>query len=413
LSGGDVIIVIGGDNKYKGEDEEEREVISRWAKRKVFSQFSEEYLDGRKSFIFSWNKKHREIHEKALSHHFDPNKNGRKFEYQPDQRKEQPEAATPPPSRLKELIPPFRRCFSLSGEQQYESEPPLKPESSLRHYGDLSSGLESPKDARILVLICGSSSLSKQDELRVEKVVKDYVNETEKIVAGWFKRGIVNLEPDALLQLLTLSSDVTRIGPNQGNSSEWGLHRETDRQVQALQPRRATANYPATRGRAHQETVILECRLFYGKNFQSRLDLLNKIHDSKVVDSIYANLFEKYKTIALAFVKFFTDTSGYLRYTVEIRSAEDPDVEGVQIADNETLLLSTLVRYGNVSFENGDVQFHRVDFNLPPGIADDLKSVFERYPKVSLFIVRNEKGELRCHYITGAFNKVLGIVLIK
>ena len=114
-------------------------------------------------------------------------------------------------------------------------------------------------DARILVLICGSSSLSKQDELRVEKIVKDYVNETEKIVAGWFKRGIVNLEPDALLQLLTPNSDVTRIGPNQGNSSEWGLHRETDRQVQALQPRGATANYPATRGRAHQETVILEC----------------------------------------------------------------------------------------------------------------------------------------------------------
>ena len=32
------------------------------------------------------------------------------------------------------MIPPFRRCFSLSGEQHYESEPPLKPESSLRHY---------------------------------------------------------------------------------------------------------------------------------------------------------------------------------------------------------------------------------------------------------------------------------------
>ena len=82
LSGGNVIIVIGGDNKYKGEDEEEREVISRWAKRKVFSQFSEEYLDGRKSFIFSWNKQHREIHEQALRHRFDPNKKGLKFGYQ-------------------------------------------------------------------------------------------------------------------------------------------------------------------------------------------------------------------------------------------------------------------------------------------------------------------------------------------
>ena len=49
LSGGDVIIVIGGDNKYKGEDEEEREVISRWAKRKVISQFGEEYLGGKRA----------------------------------------------------------------------------------------------------------------------------------------------------------------------------------------------------------------------------------------------------------------------------------------------------------------------------------------------------------------------------
>ena len=41
-------------------------------------------MDGRKSFIFSWNKKHREIHEKALLHYFDPSKKGQKFEYQPE-----------------------------------------------------------------------------------------------------------------------------------------------------------------------------------------------------------------------------------------------------------------------------------------------------------------------------------------
>nr|XP_058942211.1 uncharacterized protein LOC131770508 [Pocillopora verrucosa] len=132
-TGGEVVVVIGGDDNYKGVDEENREVISRWAKRKVSSQFSEECLDGRKSFIFSWNKQHREIHEQALLHHFDPNKKGQKFEYQPDQRKEQRKAATPPPSRSKEVIPPFRRCCSVSGERQYESEPPLKPESSLHH----------------------------------------------------------------------------------------------------------------------------------------------------------------------------------------------------------------------------------------------------------------------------------------
>ena len=80
------MIVIGGDDNYKNEDEEDREFISRWAKRKISSQFTEEFLDGRKSFIFSWDAKHRKIHEKALVHFFDPNKKGQTFEYHPPQR---------------------------------------------------------------------------------------------------------------------------------------------------------------------------------------------------------------------------------------------------------------------------------------------------------------------------------------
>ena len=71
-----MLIVIGGDNNYRDEDEEGRSVISRWAKRKVASQFGEEYLDGRQSFIFSWNEKHRLIHEEALRHYLDPEERG-------------------------------------------------------------------------------------------------------------------------------------------------------------------------------------------------------------------------------------------------------------------------------------------------------------------------------------------------
>ena len=78
-----MLIVIGGDTYYRDEDEKERCVISRWARRKVSSQFREEYLDGRRSFIFSWDQKHRPIHEEALLHFFDPGKRGSKFEYTP------------------------------------------------------------------------------------------------------------------------------------------------------------------------------------------------------------------------------------------------------------------------------------------------------------------------------------------
>ena len=90
-----MIIVIGGDDNYKDEDEENRTVLSRWAWRKVSSQFDEEYIDGRKSFIFSWDKKHREIHEEALLHYFDPSKKGQKFE-------PQPKVKTPPLNQAEE-----------------------------------------------------------------------------------------------------------------------------------------------------------------------------------------------------------------------------------------------------------------------------------------------------------------------
>ena len=94
-----MLIVIGGDSYYRDQDEEQRSVISRWAKRKVASQFHEEYLDGRQSFIFSWDQKHRPIHEEALRHYFDPSKMGYKFEYTPPK-------PLPKPPKVPEVTPP-------------------------------------------------------------------------------------------------------------------------------------------------------------------------------------------------------------------------------------------------------------------------------------------------------------------
>ena len=106
FSDNNVLIVIGGDSCYKNEDEEARCVISRWAKRKMALQFGEEYLDGRQSFIFSWHKKHRMIHEEAMRHFLDPGKRGSKFEYTLPRRLPKPiELKVPQP--LPKPIPPL------------------------------------------------------------------------------------------------------------------------------------------------------------------------------------------------------------------------------------------------------------------------------------------------------------------
>ena len=100
--------MIGGDSYYKNEDEGARYVISRWAKRKVASQFGEEYLDGRQSFIFSWNEKHRQIHEEAMRHYLDPKKRGSKFEYTPPKHLSkpiEPEVSQPSPKPIPPVDP--------------------------------------------------------------------------------------------------------------------------------------------------------------------------------------------------------------------------------------------------------------------------------------------------------------------
>ena len=111
IKGDKVLIVIGGDDEYRDKVEEECSVISRWARRKVASQFKEEYLDGRKSFIFSWNKQHREIHVKALLHYFDPSKKGQKFEYQPEPK---PKPVPRPIHEERDVTPP------VAGDNQQE-----------------------------------------------------------------------------------------------------------------------------------------------------------------------------------------------------------------------------------------------------------------------------------------------------
>lgn len=66
--------MIGEDENYKDQTERQSHVLSRWAYRKVSSQFDAKLMDGRKSFIFSWDQKHRPIHEEAMVHFLDPQK---------------------------------------------------------------------------------------------------------------------------------------------------------------------------------------------------------------------------------------------------------------------------------------------------------------------------------------------------
>ena len=77
-----MLVVIGGDKKYATRDEKQNKFISQSALNAIKTQFPLKFIDGRQSFIFSWDDAHRQIHEEALLHYFDRSKRGKKFEYQ-------------------------------------------------------------------------------------------------------------------------------------------------------------------------------------------------------------------------------------------------------------------------------------------------------------------------------------------
>lgn len=131
-----VLIVIGGDDQYSNTNEEERSVISRWARGKISSQFKEEFMDGRRSFIFSWNKKHRAIHEEALLHYFDPCKKGQKFEYQP---RISPEVSTEGKENESE-----NKKMPGEGDDRYQEQ---EVEHNADRHAESSSGVEKNREA--------------------------------------------------------------------------------------------------------------------------------------------------------------------------------------------------------------------------------------------------------------------------
>ena len=77
-------------------------------------------MDGRKGFILSWNKEHRQIHEEALRHFLDPSKRETKFEYKPERK-------LPPPPEYEKAQRHFLDPSKRETKFEYKPERKLPP----------------------------------------------------------------------------------------------------------------------------------------------------------------------------------------------------------------------------------------------------------------------------------------------
>ena len=367
-TGGDVITVIGGDDNYKDDKEENQEVISSWAKRKVSSQFGGEYLDGRKSFIFSWNKQHRAVHEQALLHYFDPNKKGIKFEYQPPTPNQQLNLESQLQETSTELENPYTsKSYSYNGKDTSLLTADKEENPTDSHPSGVSFAAGGSRDS-----VRTEPSLSNQGD-------SAYTPNTHMIRPRGSQEPDINADlPSNYLHNITtdhLQTEYLELKSCHDESSQ-----NTPQPVLATQ---LPGNPPPV--------VVLRSIARYGRISKQLGELQVWDPEFKIPDDIQDKLLTKHCDTPETGVRIIRYSDG----TLECHNYQNFKKfflnEDIKLAKDEFLVMKTRIRHGKASFEDVDVQFKFANVHIP----QDIISGFTEKDSADLYIISGAAKNVR------------------
>ena len=138
--------------------------------------------------------------------------------------------------------------------------------------------------------------------------------------------------------------------------------------------------------------VMLRSRLKFG---QLTNDLEIHYPGFTVPLSIETGMYQAYRSISEALVEVKSDgKGGYAWFPYTQKSL-------VQLAKNETVMLKTRLRNGQISLEKGKLEFMYPGWTTPGYLIEDLRKKYHLYSDRELYIISNEKRELRCLVFKG------------
>ena len=116
-----------------------------------------------------------------------------------------------------------------------------------------------------------------------------------------------------------------------------------------------------------------------------------------VPEYIVKILFQEYHDTPVTGVTIVQRIDGTLRWSVDpqLINVSRSRYRGIQIAGNETLMLKTRIIYGHISFQECDVHYRYGNWEVPPRIIDNLKEEYCGTRSGELYIISEDKGNLR------------------
>lgn len=310
-------------------------------------------------------------------------------------------------------------------------------------------------------MICDPFSvLLPRDETFISDAVGRILEGTSKGLVVSVKYNKMNMEPDVLAQLILASasspgsiklqtsyrgdfprSSFTSRSPVSAGTERQGQlrkdhsarHQEktsygsnrNERNIRQQKCFPAIPTAPPHTTKKHTgESVKLKTRLRYGRISYNPGDVEILDPGFEVPSDIKNNLFQNYFQTPEAVVKVVSDPkSGDLRWSVDPKSkgffgkerqqsytstspeSDDP----VPKASNETFVLIARVRYGEVSMKKGDLELIYPEWETPKYLAETLRREYRTTPDGKLFVISDEKGDLRCVVKVGKMVKALNL----
>ena len=155
------------------------------------------------------------------------------------------------------------------------------------------------------------------------------------------------------------------------------------------------------------EPVLLRSLLRYGRISDHLKDRQLWDPTFTVPDHINQTLFQQYCNTPVTGVTIVRGIDGALRHDVDSRLVEvsKSRYDEIKIADNDTLMLKTRIRYGQVSFQESDVHFRQGTWQIPQYIVENLKEENCSNPLGDLYIISDDTEQLRVVVKVGPVNR--------
>lgn len=282
----------------------------------------------------------------------------------------------------------------------------------------------------MVILVCGSLYLPKEDEEIIHQTIYRTVKEKGKGFMAWLKDGILSVDTDVLAQLLspnfTMSFVMSASSPQgvaqgetnlpshsydqrrhveqpPGRKPGYGWENENMQQQRVSPPAAATPTYVYnTINNSVKGKLVLKSKLRYGNISLESADLETLCEEFWEIPDEIAQGFQKtHKHIDEKQVKILSVPihNSHLVYIGDL---------GIEMADNDLLLLKTRVNNGLVSFHASDIEVrYPEDWQVPENILEDLK---KNGSNGKLFIILDEKGTLKCTVKKAVKDRVAGAV---